>query len=839
MGEVYNARDTRLDRAVAVKILSPEISGPPEVRQRFEREARAISQLSHPNICALFDVGNDAGTEFLVMELLEGETIANRLARGPLPLDQVLRYGGEISSALDKAHRAGIVHRDLKPANVMITKAGVKLLDFGLAKTMAPIASVSAGTMTAARPLTARGAVAGTVQYMSPEQLEGRPVDARSDLFALGAVIYEMATGQKAFRTTLKPLAPAALDRLVRVCLADNPDDRYQSAHDVGLQLAAIAADGNVPALASPGGTARWMSRAIVAAVLVAAVATVVFAALRPSRVPTPIAVTRFPLPPPSGGGFLESPEVPTLAVSPDGSRIAFAAFDASGVLRLWIRDVAALDATAIPGTDGATSMFWAPDGRLLAFIAGDKLKRLDVAGGAPVTICDVRPGIDSFGTWGRDGQILFASVEGEAIFRVAASGGVPTVWLKPDAARGEARFNWPTYLPDGRRVLFLQRRKDGSGQLMLADPGTPPRALMPLQSKAQYVDPGYLVFAADGALVGRRFDLARGEVTGDPFSIAPSVGYFFSTTVARFAASLNGTLVYQSHHNEQRLVWFDRTGKELGAIGARGEYKNPRLSPDERRVAFDRMLAGAYDVWAMDLERQAETRLTLSPSSEGVGPWTPDGRTLFFNADHGAPPQIFRKDLATGAEQLALPAGAGFQEPSDISPDGKTLLYLERTLTGNDIWMWPLDGSHPPSVVVQSPFDEEDVRFSPDGRFFSFISNESGSYDVYLSPFPPVGEKTRISTAGGWGPRWDRRGGGLVYEVVNGLMTVPVQTSPSLRVGNPVRLFEFAAGHPWGSYDVSSQGQFLAVVSESRSSRQPFTVVINWPAELDRGPQR
>ena len=836
MGEVYQARDTRLDRAVAVKVVSPEISGSSDARQRFEREARAISQLSHPHICTLFDVGNDAGTEFLVMELLDGETLADRLAKGPLGLVQVLRYGGEMSDALDKAHRAGIVHRDLKPANVMITKAGVKLLDFGLAKTLAPPTPVGAETMTAARPLTRQGDVAGTVQYMSPEQLEGRPADARSDLFALGAVIYEMVTGQKAFRATLKPLAPAALDRLVRSCLAENPDDRYQSAHDVGLQLAAIAADGHLHAPAAPGGMARWMPWAIVAAVLVAAVAIV---GLWPSRVPAPaVAVTRFPLPPPSGNDFLESAEVPSLAVSPDGSRIAFAAFDASGVLRLWMRDVAALDATAIPGTDGGSSMFWAPDGRSLAFIAGDKLKRLDLGGGSPVTICDVRPGIEFSGTWGRDGQLLFASVEGEAIFRVAASGGVPTVWLKPDIARGEARFNSPSYLPDGRRFLFLQRRKDGSGQLMLAEPGTPPRPVMPLQSNAQYVEPGYLVFAADGALVGRRFDLARGEVTGDPFSIAPSVWYFLSTTVGRFAASLNGTLVYQSHHNEQRLVWFDRTGKELGALGERGEYKNPRLSPDERRVAFDRMLNGAYDVWAMDLDRQAETRLTLTPSSEGAGPWTPDGRTLFFNADRGAPPQIFRKNLATGAEEPALPASKGFQEPSDISPDGQTLLYLDRTVKGNDIWMWPLDGSRAPSLVVQSPFDEEEVRFSPDGRFFSFVSNESGRYEVYVSPFPAIGEKKRISTGGGYNPRWDRHGGGLVYEVINGLMAVPVRTTPSLHVGTPVRLFEFAAGRPWRSFDVSSQGRFLAVVSESRSSRQPFTVVVNWPAERDRGPQ-
>jgi serine/threonine protein kinase/Tol biopolymer transport system component len=843
MGVVYKARDTRLDRAVAIKILSPDTSASPDARERFEREARTISQLSHPHICALYDVGsapnpdfripNPGELQYLVMELLEGETLADRLARGPLPLEQTLRYGIEIADALDKAHRQGIVHRDLKPANVMVTRSGVKLLDFGLAKAFAPLIPSSLSvveTTPPVQPLTAHGMIAGTVQYMAPEQLEGRPADARSDIYALGAVIYEMATGQRAFKAPRSPMTPTSLERIVRTCFATEPDERWQSARDVVLQLGAIAPE-EQPASGRAGATAtsRLLPWLVAAAAIVVAAVT---ASLRTTPETPATPPVRFSLSPPLNGGFYQSYENVGLSISPDGSRIAFSARDASGVFRVWLRPVEALDAAIVAGTDGATSLFWSPDGRSLAFFTGSKLRRVDFPGGTPVSICDVREGIGFAGTWGADGQILFTSIEGEAIYRVAASGGVAAALLKPDPARNETRLNWPTFLPDGRRFLYLQRLRDGSGHLLLADPGKASRDLLPLQSNVQYVEPGYLVFVRESALVGQRFDLVREEVIGAPFSIADPVSYFLTTSVARFATSLNGALVYQSHDEAQRLVWFDRSGGEVGTIGERGRYKGPRISPDERRVVFDRMLGGAYDVWEADLERGVETRLTFGASSEGAGPWTPDGRSLFFNADRGAPPQIFRKNLVTGNEQLVMPPGRTMQEPHDVSPDAKTLLYTQRSAGGDHIWVFALDGSRAPAAAFDSAFEEVGVRFSRDGRYFSYISAPSGRPDVYVSPFPPTGEKVPVSIGGGLVARWSRDGKELFYLTTDRrMMAIPVQTNPSLRIGTPVALFEVSAKRPWTQFDVSSAGRFLAVVSESRASEQPLTVVLHWPA--------
>jgi eukaryotic-like serine/threonine-protein kinase len=745
---------------------------------------------------------------------------------------------------------------------VMLTKTGVKLLDFGLAKAFTPLFPEGpvTGAPTAAAPLTGEGIIAGTVQYMSPEQLEGKGADARSDIFALGAVLYEMTTGRRAFAanstvgvasailhaepppiSSVQPLTPPSLDRLIRRCLAKDPDQRWQSAHDVGLQLEAIAErpdkDASSVSASDTAPRRHWTRRA---PWIVAAAATIVAAAalLRPMMLNSPVvaAPVRFLLPPPPGAAFYQSPENMGLAISPDGSRLAFTARAATGTARVWLRPIATLDATAVAGTDDATSLFWSPDGRSLAFFTGDKLRRIDLPGGSPVSICDVREGIGFSGTWGADGKILFASIEGEAIFRVPASGGTPVSALKPDPARGETRLNWPSFLPDGRRFLYLARRRDGSGHLMLGEAGKDPREVMPLQSPAQYVDPGYLVFAREGALVGQRFDLARSAVGGAPFSIADPVSYFFTTSVARFATSANGALFYQPHDNEQRLVWFDRSGRDLGAVGDVGQYKGQRLSPDERRVAFDRFARGAYDVWETDLERKAETRLTMDPSSEGTGPWMPDGRSLFYNADHGAPPQIFRKNLTTGHEESVLSASGTFQLPEDVSPDGKTLLYTQRAAGGNNIWMFALDGSRPPAMAVDSPFDEETVRFSRDGRFFSFHSNASGRWDVYVAPFPPTGETIRISPAGGYEARWSRDGKELFYLSADGHLTaVPIQTAPALQVGTPVSLFQIDPKRVWSQFDVSSAGRFLAVVSESRASQQPLTVVLNWTAGIGR----
>jgi len=874
MGEVYKARDTRLDRTVAIKILSTSMSSSSEARRRFEREARIISQLSHPHICALFDVGEAPDPEsrlataepvqFLVMELVEGETLAERLARGALPLAQALRYGIEIADALDKAHRHGTTHRDLKPANVMVTGSGIKLLDFGLASGTAPLlrgATISA-VDTAAVPahLTQEGTIAGTLQYMSPEQLQGQPADARSDIFALGAVLYEMLTGRKAFDagtpvaiaasilhdepppvTSIDAALPPALDPLVRISLAKDPERRWQTAHDIALQLAAIGEQSaSRPAqLVTLPDRPRTMRRSWIlagAALLAGVVALLAAVWLRPrpssSMASLPI---RFSIPPPAGGAFSDSVETVGIALSPDGSQLAYLAADASGAQRVWLRPLSAVDARAVAGTEGARTVFWSPDSRSIAFFAGDKLKRLDVPDGAPVTITDV-PDIRAVGTWG-DGQILFSAVPA-GIYRVSTDGGPPALEVAPDPSRNEAGVTFPSFLPDGRRYLYLVRHFDSTGSVMLAGSGQPAREILAVTSNAQYVEPGFLVFSREGTLVAQRFDADNARVVGEPFPIAEPVRYFVSTGVATFSTSRTGVLVYQAHLERGRLVWLDRSGREVGAIGEPTGYSRVRIAPDGQRIVFDRAhpRLGSYDLW-MVTERGVEQRLTSDRVSEFGGVWLPDASALIFSAR--TPPHLFRKELTTGTEEDLLPAPA-FQLAEDVSPDGRLLLFTQRTARGNfDIWTLPLSGDRRPSALLETPYDEASVRFSPDGRYIAFASDELGRYEVYVSPYPPTAAGIRVSTGGGWLPRWSRDGHELFYIAGDHrLVAVPVRTGPTLVVGDPQPLFAIKSATLWSDpkpnsgwpdFDVAPDGRrFLAIVPQP-ANEQPLTAVLNW----------
>jgi Tol biopolymer transport system component/predicted Ser/Thr protein kinase len=866
MGEVYKARDTRLDRAVAVKVLPSHMSSSPEARRRLEREAKTISKLSHPHICALYDVGHQDGTDFLVMELLEGETLSDRLARGPLPPEQTVRCGIEIADALDRAHRQGIVHRDLKPGNVMLTNSGVKLLDFGLAKAFAPLfpGSEANGLLTVSTPvdLTREGAVVGTFQYMAPEQVEGKAADPRSDIFAFGVVLYEMATGRRAFTgssraalaaailaseppsmASVQPLIPSALERLIRVCLAKDPERRWQTAHDIGLQLAAMGESGSWTGARVEPLPARRVTRWTPWAVAVVAGAVALGALLRPSVRPdtVPLAI-RFSVPPPPGGAFLLSyVETVTLALTPDGSQIGFIAWDPAGGTRVWLRPLAAVEARPLAGTEGATSLFWSPDGRSIAFFADGKLKRLDLPGGAALPLCDVPEGIGLYGSWGSDGQILFAPVDGEAIFRVATTGGTPTAVIKPDASRGETGVKWPWFLPDGRRFFYVAGASDWSRRLMLAEPGKPPRPVMPIASNVQWVEPDYLVYVRDGTIVGQHLDLSNGRLVGDPFSIAEPVNYFFHTGRVEFSTSRNGILAYQSHSNRARLVWVDRSGREIATVGASADFVRMNLSPDGREVAVDRgdPRPGTFHLWAYDLERSVETRLTSGRGNEFGPVWLPDGSAVVYSgADTSGTAHLFSKDLATGAEKELLPR-TEFQLASDVSPDGRFVAFLQRGQHGGntDLWTLPLAGERKPLPLIRSPFNEAGARFSPDGRYVAYASDESGSDEAYVAPFPTTGAKTRVSTGGGRLPHWSRDGHELFYLSDDGhLVSAPVRLAQSLEIGTPMPLFALRENTSWTDFDVSPDGKkFLAIVPEVVGDAQPLTVVMNWTAGIGR----
>jgi eukaryotic-like serine/threonine-protein kinase len=855
MGVVYKARDPRLNRLVAVKVLAAHLSSSPQARQRFDREAKLVSQLSHPNVCALFDVGHESGTDFLVMELLEGEALADRLGRGSLPFAEVLRHGIEIADALDKAHAAGIVHRDLKPANVMLTKSGVKLLDFGLAKAFevgAPDQVSAALTASVEASLTLEGAIIGTLQYMAPEQVEGKSADARSDIFALGAVLYEMAAGRRPFPgesraaiasailsaepealSSIKPQLPVGFTRLVRSCLEKDPDRRWQSAHDVALQLRALADPQPVSGAVTFRRASSWLPWTIAAVAVLAAV----LVHSRQTPPSAPAATVRFRVPPPEGRTFLETVEVVPYALSPDGSKLILAARNPDGGTRLWLRTLSSAEARPIEGTEGALTAIWSPDGRSIAFAAGGKLRRLDLASGGPaLTLCDVRRNIGIMGSWGSAGQIVFASIEGEAIWSIPSAGGTPVVVVKGDPTKGDARVNWPSFLPDGKRFLYLARDSGDTGHVALGEAGQPPRFVRSGFSPAYYVPPGQIVFVQDGTLLGQRFDAERGVALGEPFPIAEPVNAFTSSGWAAFTVSQNGVLAYASATDRARIAWIDREGRELAPAGSPADLHRLALSRDGQQALFDRTQpgSGTFDLWTLDLARNTESRLTSDPGSEISGAWLPDASAVLFSASRRGPPHLFRKALASGAEDELTPPGR-LQFVLDTSPDARLVLYEQRSSRGDmDIMALPLVGPHTPIPVLESAFAETDASFSPDGRVLAYASNESGSFEVYVRGFPGRGPGTRVSNGGGLAPRWSRAGHELFYvDSANRMIAVAIQTAPLLDVGRPAALFTLK-GRGWSSYAPAPDGsKFLAILPEAVAIEQPLTVVLNWPAEV------
>lgn len=875
MGEVYRARDSKLGRDVAIKILPRAFTADPDRLARFEREARLLASLNHPHIGAIYGIEESGGIRALVLELVEGQTLADILAgeasrgRG-LPVSEALAIARQIAEALDAAHERGIVHRDLKPANVQITPAGtVKVLDFGLAKIVAGEASRPELSRTPAVAVdgTRDGMILGTAAYMSPEQARGQVVDKRTDIWAFGCVLYEVLTGRPAFArdtvsdtiaavltrepdwAALPSTTPPDLSRLLKRCLEKDATRRQRDIGDARVEL---DRSGETPVADEERREARRRWRGPTATVAGAGVAALVAAAfalgvfLRPgSSPPAQAAAVRFSVPPPQGSMFVHNVATTFLALSPDGSQLAFVAVAHPDARRIWLRPISGLEARVVPGTEGALSVFWSPDGRSLAFFADGKLKRIDLPGGAAVPVCDV-PALSAFGTWGSDGTILFATFVGEAIFSVSSAGGTPEAIVTPDPARSE-RVVWPSFLPDGKRFLYLSQLPDITGQLMLGERGRAPRPIASAVSNVQWVDPDYLVFAQEGVLVAQRFDLASERVVGAPVSIAEPVDRFLSTGRAMFTTSRTGTIAYHSYANVSRLVWVDRTGKEVGTVGLPGDYLNVRLSPDGATVLFDRTKPGigTWDVWTADLVRGVETRLTSGPGSEACPVWLPDGRAILFADEKYSTGNLnlARKHLDTAIEELLLPNGTQQRRPIDVSPDGRTLLFTERTPRGTfNIHTLPLNGPTTPSALFRSRFNETDPRFSPDGRAMSFTSDESGRFELYVAPFPSTGGKTLVSSGISIGSdfqagaRWSRDDRELFYVSADRrLMAVPVRTTTTLEVGAPVPLFTFQ-GRAWSDFAVSADGKrFLAVVPQVFAGEQPLTVILNWTAEIRR----
>ena len=860
MGEVYRAMDTRLERAVAVKVLRSRLSENPESRQRFEREAKTISQLSHPHICALHDVGSQDGIEYLVMELLEGETLSERLVKGPLPLDQTLRHGVEIADALDKAHRQGIVHRDLKPGNVMLTKSGVKLLDFGLAKAMAPM--TPAGNLTALptqQPLTQEGTILGTFQYMAPEQLEGKEADARTDIFALGCVLYEMATGRNAFSgksqaslvsaimkedpvpiSQIQPMTPPALDRVVKTCLAKDPEERWQSAHDVGSELKWIAQVGSQAGAPAPVVQRRKKrERFAWAGFGVAAVVAVGFAAAYLRRAPQLLPAIRSNIPMPEGTFPGQ------LAVSPDGTQLAFTAVKSGGKPALFLRRFDGSATQAMPGTEDASFPFWSPDGRAIGFFASGKLKRLDLAGGATLTICDAVHGMG--GTWNRAGEIVFAPAPTSFLYRVPASGGQPVPVTRLDATRHETAHRFPQFLPDGRRFLYVAADmtapffKDPASAIRVGSiDGREDKAVVPVASNASYAS-GRLLYVRDESLVAQGFDLSRLETKGEPVPVEPRIGRSNTAYYCAFSVSENGVLVaVPSVSRPSRLVWLDRKGKETGSLGEPGLISNLRLSPDGRRLTADRSENGNYPgPWIYDIASGIGRKIV----SVGMAPvWSPDGTRIAFTSlgpeAKGGAAALRIKQVDAGNEETLVESFRDLYWAEDWSRDGRFLSVRTVVATGlRNYQLWILDtkGDRRATPFVTEG-NNSDSRFSPNGRWIAYASDESGTSEVYVRAFPGPGGKWQVSTAGGSSPRWRGDGRELFYTSNDDRMiAVPISSDTAFRAGSPVPLFSFPSLSD-EYYDASSDGnRFVVGALSATQASPPLDLIVHWTALLPK----
>jgi serine/threonine protein kinase len=864
MGEVYRARDTRLERTVAIKILPAQLSSDPLRKQRFEREAKTISSLNHPHICVLHDVGHQDGIDYLVMECVEGETLAKRLEKGPLPLEQVLKYGAQVADALDKAHRSGVVHRDLKPGNIMLTATGTKLLDFGLAKPAVATASVATLTTAATQttPMTQEGTIVGTFQYMSPEQVEGKEVDGRSDIFSFGAVLYEMLTGQRAFPgksqlsvasailekepapiSSIKPMTPPALDFAVKKCLAKVPDERWQSASDLASELKWTAETSSSSAsvsAASYGTSFRGPLAWKIAAFGVFAIAAFLgYLHWRDVQSASQTQVVRaFVIAPEKTRFSFTGDTAGPVTVSPDGTSLVFSA---GGFL--WVRSLSETSSRRLEGTQDATFPFWSADSHFIGFSADGKLKTMDISGAPPVALCDA-PGPRG-ASWSADGTILFAPGPRTGISRIAAAGGTAVLVTKLDPAQ-HTTHRWPFFLPDGKHFLYLAAnhadpRGASTGIYVASLDGKLNRPLVHSFARAEYAS-GYLLYLRDSTLMAQPFNADKLEFTGDATAIAENVVEDVSTWGAVFSFSQNGVLTYQAGGRtaQSELRWYDRQGRNLSALGS-GIYYGPRLSPDGTRLAVD---FGDPDrnVWTFDLRRGVKTRLSFG-AIDAAPVWSPDGSRIAFSplsVGTGRSDILEKKSNGEGQNET-LYAAQGNRIATDWSPDGQFILLDNNYLTLSEIDVLPLGGDRKPYPFAKSQFAQRSGHFSPDGRWVAYTSRESGREEVYVAPFPGPGGKWEVSSTGGKMPRWRRDGRELYFFAeADTLMAAEVEASPNkfeVRIVRPLFRVNLApeALERSGSFDVAADGTRFIISASSDEAQPPVTLVLNWPAELKK----
>ncbi len=861
-GEVYRAKDTRLDRLVAIKVLPSQRSADPELRQRFEREARAVSSLNHPHICTLHDVGSHDGVDYLVMEYVEGETLADRLTRGPLPLEEALRCAREIAAGLDEAHSKAIVHRDLKPGNVMLTKRGAKLLDFGLATRLrqgfgAPTADEESAIPTQNQPLTREGAILGTFQYMAPEQLEGKEVDARTDVFAFGALVYEMMTGRRAFEgksqasliaaileheprpmTELQPIAPPALEWVVRGCLEKKPDDRWQSMRDVAKNLTELRSY----VAPSPSPRSLRAPAFLIGAAILSIVGLALWSVLQ--RKQENREIIRFTIEAPRGTSIAGGPAAPQSVISPDGRHVAFATLDGEGKSALWVRGLEELEARRHEGAETISLPFWSADGSSVGFFAGDKLMKVDVASGSPQTLCDLPPSFYTAGAdWGPGGVILFGGRQG--IYRVSAAGGEPSLVTTTDSSRGETAHYFPQFLPGGRRFLFLvmSSSEETQGIHVGSLDSQETRFLLKTEVRAAFAAPGYLLYVREGTLFARSVDAERLEWTGEPVPIAESIAYNSANGRTTFSASKTGVLSYRTGdpggNPPTQLTWFDRAGNRLGTVGPKGYWEHAALSPDQNRVAVSRVGdKETQHIWIGELSSGDFTRFTFGEPRDRAVLWSRDGTLLYFTSQGKSGVALY-ETLASGAgEAVLLHDSPEWKDLGSTGPRGELVYDSQSVETGWDIWMLPR-GAREPVPYLRTKAAERNGAVSPDGRWLAYGSDETGRREVFVSSFPTSRGKWQVSIDGGDLPSWREDGRELFYIALDSrIIAVEVAANTTFTRGQtrPLFLAPMSTGAgPTLDFDVSSDGTRFLVNALAEQGADAITVVMNWTAALER----